>query len=229
MYAIGNHTGDFSMNLGIDPALLELRSRAKGNELSYSFVMDCLKTYKSPRSKITQLLKTGALIRVKKGLYVFCQPLVKGQICKELLANLIFGPSYVSLEWALAFHGLIPERVEEVTSVNFKRKKDYATPLGRYSYFKIPVARYPVGVDIIELNHYQKFLMASKEKAICDFLTIRRGKFVSQKHLMEILFEDMRIDEDDIRDLNLGIIDEINKSHPHSSIGGLFKVVEKLK
>lgn len=211
---------------GVDPALLELRQRAKGNELTYGFVMDCLRAYRSPRSKLTHLLKTGALVRVKKGIYVFCQPFVRGQICKELLANLIFGPSYISLEWALSFHGLIPERVEEITSVTFKRKKEYSTPLGRYSYFKIPPARYPAGIEIVELNIYQKFLIASKEKAICDFLTIRRGRFISRSHLMDILFEDMRVDEDDITTLNLAKLCDINRKHPHSSITGLINIVE---
>ncbi len=53
----------------MDPALIILRERAPANELDYGFVMDCLKDYSSPRAKLSRLLKSGDLIRVKKGLY----------------------------------------------------------------------------------------------------------------------------------------------------------------
>ena len=59
------------MTQGLDPALLKLKQRAQGNELTYGFVMDCLSDYSSPRAKLTRLLESEALIRVKKGLYIF--------------------------------------------------------------------------------------------------------------------------------------------------------------
>jgi len=70
-----------------------------------------------PRDKISDLLKKGTIIRVKKGLYVFGEDNRKKPYSKEILANLIYGPSYISLDYALQYHGLIPERVEAVTSV----------------------------------------------------------------------------------------------------------------
>src|SRR3990170_1551453 len=118
----------------MDPALITLRERAPGNELDYGFVMDCLKGYSSPRAKLSRLLKSGALIRVKKGLYVFSQNYRRGSISMEMLANMIYGPSYVSLEWALRYYGMIPERVEEITSVTIKRQAHFDTPIGRFTY-----------------------------------------------------------------------------------------------
>lgn len=101
---------------GVDAAMAILRSQAPSEELDYRFVMNCLINYRSPRVKLNHLLNVGALIRVKKGLYVFGKQFSRGPYCLELLANKIYGPSYVSLEWALQFHGLIPERVEVVVS-----------------------------------------------------------------------------------------------------------------
>ena len=213
---------------GVDPALSVLRKQAKANELTYSFVMDCLSDYKSPRAKLTQLLKSQALIRVKKGLYVFNHPLIQGDVCKELLANLIFGPSYVSLEWAMSYYGMIPERVEEVTSITFKRKKEFITPLGRFSYFHCHPKRYPIGVTQVEYTPYQKYLIATKEKALCDLLVIRRGKVDSLKQMENILFQDFRIEEEDLLDIDMKLVTDIYQELPHSSIHYLIKILEKL-
>ena len=81
----------------------------------YTTLVSALSDFRKPRDKITKLLERGTLIRVKKGLYCFNEVLRKRLLSREYLANLIYGPSYVSLEYALAFHGLIPERVETVT------------------------------------------------------------------------------------------------------------------
>ena len=113
-------------------ALNKIRKLALSNEVDYRFVMDCLKNYASPLGKLSRILHSGDLIRVKKGLYVFGEPYRRGNLSMEMLANMIYGPSYVSLEWALSYYGLIPEKVEEITSVTMKRKKKYDTPIGRF-------------------------------------------------------------------------------------------------
>ncbi len=122
---------------GLDPALAVILDRAPSVEIDYRFVMDCLKAYKCPTMKLDHLIKIGALIRVKKGLFVLGERIAKKKYSLELLANKIYGPSYVSLEWALQYHGLIPERVVEITSVTTKRSKCFETPLGRFSYHRL--------------------------------------------------------------------------------------------
>lgn len=217
------------MTEGIDPALAELRRRAKGNELTYGFVMDCLSSYRSPREKLTRLLKSKALIRVKKGLYVFSQLNTRGYVCKELLANLIHGPSYVSLEWAMGFYGLIPEAVYGITSITVKQKKHFDTPLGRFSYEHCHPKRYPVGIEQKEQTPDQRFLIATPEKALADLLIVRRGWTVSIKEMQEILFEDFRIDEEDLVNMDFQLIEEIYNSYPHSAVEYLMKVLEKIR
>lgn len=117
------HTGQFWIFFMPVQAILKLRNAALSNALDYRFVMNCLSDYRSPRGKLSRLLQAGDLIRVKKGLYVFGEHYQRGALSMELVANLIYGPSYVSLEWALAYYGMIPESVEEVTSVTLSRKK----------------------------------------------------------------------------------------------------------
>jgi hypothetical protein len=63
------------------------------------------------------LLRRKDIIRVKKGLYIFGETYARRPFSREVLANVIYGPSYVSLDYALHYHGLIPERVEAVISI----------------------------------------------------------------------------------------------------------------
>jgi hypothetical protein len=214
-------------NQGLDQGLAILREKAPGNELDYGFVMDCLKVYKNPRSKLTQLLRDGALIRLKKGIYVFSRPLVRGEYSLETLANIIYGPSYVSLEWALSFYGMIPERVEEITSVTLKRKQSFTTPLGTFSYEHTHPDAYPEGITRMELSDYQKALIATPEKAVCDLLMLRRGKVTSRRELREMMYEDLRMDEEAILKLDRERLAKIESAYPHSSVKHLLAVLHE--
>ena len=124
--------------------LNQLRKSAINEEIDYLFLQDKLKTYAYPRDKITSLLKSGALIGVKKGIYIFGENLALRAYCKETLANLIYGPSAISLEYALSFYGMIPERVETITSITNKRDKTFNTPVGNFTYKYINPIKYPI-------------------------------------------------------------------------------------
>ncbi len=211
---------------GIDPALEILLKKAPSEELDYGFVMECLKIYKNPRQKLHHLLKIKTLIRVKKGIYIFDKKFARHPYSSEVLANLIYGPSYVSLEWACQYYHLIPERVTTVTSITTHRSKQFQTPIGLFTYDHLPQQSFVVGVTLVTLSERQKALMATKEKAIVDLLVLRRGCFSSQKHFKEILFEDLRIEEKDIQGLNLHQLYEIYKAKPHSAIHHLIKCRE---
>src|SRR5512136_3222497 len=99
----------------------DLRARIDGEEFDYQTLLDSLKQYERPRDKITSLLRRGAIIRVKKGIYVFGPKHARRPFSREILANMIYGPSCISLDFALQYHGLIPERVESLTSVTTGR------------------------------------------------------------------------------------------------------------
>ncbi len=211
----------------MDSAMAILRSRAPSEELDYGFVMDCLKSYAYPRKKLTHLLKTGALIRVKKGLYVFGPLFARHSYSMETLANLIYGPSYVSLEWALQTYGMIPEHVEEVTSVTIKRSRMFNTPIGRFSYARRPLYSYSVGLVRRQFSEYQGYLIATPEKALVDLLVVRRGQVANTTELQEVLFEDFRFEEEDILKLDLSLLKKINDAYSHSTITYLINFLSK--
>lgn len=212
---------------GIDPSLATLLDKAPGEELDYGFVMDCLKAYKNPRVKLNHLLKINALIRVKKGIYIFGKKFSRHPYSSEILANMIYGPSYVSLEWACQHYSLIPERVTTVTSITTQRSRQFQTPVGLFTYDHLSRRVFPVGVTLIRQSNTQQALLATKEKALADLLVVRRGKFVSKKHFKETLFEDLRVEEEDLHTFNPELLNAIYLAHPHSAVKYLIQCREE--
>ena len=155
--------------------LLNLRNLILTEEFDYGAITHALRAYKNPRVKINDLLKKGDIIRIKKGLYIFGPELAREPYSKEVLANLIYGPSYISLEYALSFYGLIPERVETVTSITSKRKKLFDTPTGIFSYKYINPSMYSYGITLHKLDERHSILIACREKAVSDMLYFSKG------------------------------------------------------
>lgn len=171
--------------------------------LTKQVLLELLKDYKRPFDKINELVKKGILVLVKNGLYVpGTASLVRGPE-PFLLANHIWGPSYVSLESAMSYWSMIPERVYEVSSVTTKRSKIYNTPLGRYSYTHLPLPYYAMGIQQISLTDKQHILLASPEKALCDKIVATSGILLrSKKQVSDFLLEDLRISEERLSALN---------------------------
>lgn len=179
-------------------------------ELDYQTLQDAVSGYASPRMKISGMLAKGDIIRVKKGLYILGESLRRRPYCRELLANLIYGPSYISLEYALQYHGVTPERVETVTSVTCGRSRSFDSPVGSFSYRAIPLEAYRTGMDRVELVDGRAFLIAIPEKALADRIVAERGAGIStQKELHEYLLESLRVDPDVLRGFNTVRLREI--------------------
>jgi len=189
----------------------DLRETIRREEFDYQALMAALSGYANPWDKVTRHLRRGDIIRVKKGLYVFGDRLRRRPFSRELLANLIYGPSFVSLEWALSFHGLIPERVETVTSVTTKRPKSFSTPVGAFIYRQSPIDAFHIGMDRVEEGDVA-FLIATPERALAD--TIRDGRGHSVRTLGDAaryLFEDLRIDGSEFERLSPDSLEELGE------------------
>ncbi|MDR1883216.1 MAG: hypothetical protein LBR26_10625 [Prevotella sp.] len=170
------------MNLGVIPV---------NTDILYSLYNDL----KSPDKKLSELERKGLVIRVKRNLYVVSPKVHKKEISTELVANHLYGPSYVSLESALAYYGLIPERVYAMRSVCIKLHKQYDTPLGHFEYVKAPAKYYPVGVSQEIIGNSYAFLIASPEKALCDkIIATPNLRLQSVKAIQEYLEEDLRFE-----------------------------------
>lgn len=112
-------------------------------------LLSLLTDYRKPRECILRMVKNGELIRLKNGFYLITDRIKQGKdnvIPYEQVANMLYGPSYVSLEWALSFYGMIPERVHTVTSMTLGKNKEYHTPVGDFVYNKLPPQSYSVGI-----------------------------------------------------------------------------------
>jgi hypothetical protein len=119
--------------------------------------------------KISRMVASGELLSLRRGLYLR-DPAVN----PISLASAIYGPSYVSFETALAWHGLIPERVEEIVSATLKRATFFEAKAGRYRYRPVPVRVYPIGIERVE-DASLPWLLASPTKALCDTIAKEAG------------------------------------------------------
>lgn len=205
-----------------------IRKKALTEEIDYNYLISCLSQYKNPRDKITRLLKSKALIRIKKGLYVFGPDYAKRPFSKEILANLIYGPSYISLEYALSYYGMTPERVEIVTSITNKRNKLFKTVVGNFSYTYLNNEKYYLGITQIKLDEASKILIATKEKALSDKVRLTKG-IDTENLMLEYLRKDLRIDESMLRTLNLGKLKKIRNIYKNKAVNLLFDAVKYIK
>lgn len=166
-------------------------------------VKDRLQGYASQKSKLTTLLQSGDLVQVRRGLYI---PGHDVFYSKKTLANKIYGPSYISFESALGYHGLIPERIEQMTSATFNKNKNktFDTSLGVFMYRCIPAAVYAFDILLLREDDHP-FLIASKEKALCDLLYINRSIRNYQQLSQFIL--NMRIEREELSQIDIASIE----------------------
>lgn len=206
-----------------------LRQRIPYEEFDYQALLTALGDYKRPRDLITRLLRKGTIVRVKKGLYVFGDDQRRGPVHKGVLANLIYGPSYVSLEYALQHHGLIPERVEAVTSVAVGRSREFKTPLGRFTYRTIPLPAFRAGVERVSIGQGRHYLLALPEKSLADKLYADKVPSPTLKSITLYLVEDLRIDPVALRELNPDLLADYAVRYRSRKIRMLASVVARMK
>jgi hypothetical protein len=198
-------------------------------EFDYQTLLDSVHGYAQPRMKISGMLAKGDIVRVKKGLYILGESLRRRPFCRELLANLIYGPSYVSLEYALHYHGLTPERVETLTSVTCGRSRTFDSPVGTFSYRMIPMEAFRTGMDQVELDDGRSFLIAIPEKALADRIVADRGAGIStQKELHEYLLAELRIDPANLSGLDPTRLMEIAQHYRSRRVKLLADVITRL-
>jgi predicted transcriptional regulator of viral defense system len=209
--------------------VVRIRRTIEQDIFDYQALTGALSGYRKPRDKITKLLANGAIIRIKKGLYCFGEDFRKKPISREYLANLIYGPSYISLDYALSYHGFIPERVEVVTSVTTRRSRDFSTPFGIFSYRMLTDNRYTVGV-VIEQSGKASFLIATPEKALIDKVwTDKRFHGVNVSDYSSYLTDDLRIDPETLARLDISRVQSISSKYNSAQIDKLAQIILQLR
>jgi hypothetical protein len=185
-------------------------------EVDYQGLMAQMPGLSHPRRKLKELQTKGHLIRLKKGFYVFSSEFIGRAYSPEIVGNLMYGPSYISLEYALSYYGLIPERVNVVTSITSQKNKSFQTPIGVFDYKHLAGQLYPIGVSVKAQDDGRSFLMASCEKALVDLFCVKFDKSLSPSpsDIREALEDDLRINVNElIKQLNSVSLEAMKESY----------------
>ena len=178
--------------------------------------------------KVRSLEVAGKIIRLKRGLYVVSPKISRVALSTELIANHLYAPSYVSMQTALRYYGLIPEAVYTTQSMTLKHTRTFDTPVGRFEYRIISRKAFHIGVTSINKQNYA-FLMATPEKALCDL--IANSPKVNLRYLKDVeayIEQDIRMDMEDFLSMDVSIFEsyaQIGKKE--KSISTLIKYLKK--
>jgi len=194
-----------------------LRQKIQTEVFDYQLLIDLFQDLKKPRDKISSLITEGKIVRIKKGLYVFGEIWRKSPLSLEMIANLIYGQSCVSFEYALSSYGLIAERPSVITSLAIGDTKTFQTPIGTFEYRAIDPDKFKVGIEYRNLGKEGGYFIASKEKALAD-LVYRTPGIRTLEQLRHYLFEEMRVDEGAFREFDFSKLKEISKAYKKNSV-----------
>ena len=169
------------------------------------------------RGKIARMIHSGELVQLRRGLYATSR-----DVDPFCFAASIYGPSYISYETALSYHGVIPEAVYEISSATLNRPKEFETVFGRYRFHSVPEAVYHLGIER-ETRCGIPFLIASPTKALCDRIAREPGmrSIKDVRHWAEL----MRLDGNMAPDLE--IIRACAKGYGCPAVRFLLRTVEK--
>lgn len=154
-------------------------------------------THESLLNALSRSVEDGDLVRVRRGLYALSRELTPTLPHPYALANLVYGPSYVSMETALEFHGWIPEAVNTVSCVTFSRARKFETPYGLFRYELVKQNLLMRAVERHDEHPSGTFFVARPLKALCDLVTARRFDWTT----CEPLIESLRIEEESLSSL----------------------------
>jgi hypothetical protein len=156
--------------------------------------------------KAKRLEQSGEIVRLKKGLYMVSPAVSRREVSPFLLANHIYGPSYVSMQTALRYYGLIPEAVYAVQSMTLGTAKTYTNSQGTFSYTHVPAAYYPIGLNV-RSEASASFMIASPEKALCDLMVYTPNLNLRfRTELRDYLEADIRLDMEALAEMDVALL-----------------------
>ena len=147
----------------------DFSTRVQSYPVFGSEVYDGWASKEASQQQLIRWSKAKKIIRLKKGFYTL--PKTKGQypFSSQWLANTLYSPSYLSLEYALSWHGMIPERVEVFSSVSTLKTQTFKNPIGTFIYQHIKKDLF-FGFEEKKDSFGALILMATPEKALLDFI-----------------------------------------------------------
>lgn len=187
-----------------------------------SMLLEEYNNYSDSYGKIRRLRQEGKLFLLKKGIYE-----TNGTLPGYFFSSIIYGPSYLSLDYALSKYGMIPETVHEYTAVTCLKgkKKYYHNHFGDYSYQDIPSAAYPFEINIVEESAYY-YKIATPEKALCDKL-YKLSPVNNISEIKELLFDNLRIDYDAFVKLNFDTLTKLAELYNSNNLRNFNKMIRR--
>jgi hypothetical protein len=160
---------------------------------------------------VHRAIATGEVIRLKPGLFLLAPVFRKTQPHPFVIAAILHSPSHVSLESSLAHHGLIPEAVYQVISVTSSRSRTFQTPVGIFSFVRVPAVDPRAGVQAIKVDGRNWAFVATPLRAIADLVYTRKD--VSwEKDGLSFLTDSLRIEREDLENAAWGGLNEVCES-----------------
>ena len=160
---------------------------------------------------VHRAVAAGEIIRLRPGLFLLAPELRKTHLHPFVIAAILHSPSHVSLESALAHHGLIPEAVFQVSSVTSSRSRTFKTSVGVFSFVRVPAANPRAGVQALKVDDRSWAFVATPFRAIADLVYTRKD--VSwEKDGLAFLTDSMRIDREDLENMALDDLNEVCES-----------------
>jgi len=157
-------------------------------------------------SLVKRAVAAGEIIRVRRGLYCLAPEFRRAPLNLYALAQHVYGPSYISLESALAYHGWIPEAVYTITSTCTAESKTFTTPVGVFSFTRVPQNVFYAGVAReADASSGATALVARPVKALADYVYTYHKDWRTTRPAVASL----RIDEADLASVSRDDLEEI--------------------
>jgi len=209
---------------------MELIEKIPFPEVDIDTLKGVLQDYSKPYEKINSWVEQGVLTRMTRGWYLLGKEFRKRPWSREYVANVIYRSSCISLDYALSFYSLIPERVNTITSITPRKSRVIETPLGRFSYRKVPQRIYRAGMDLQVREGSPSFFIATPEKALADkvnqFFT---SEEIKNTDLQELLIYNLRIEPEMLMTLDQDLMDSISHIYQSRRVTALADFIRKLR
>ncbi len=160
---------------------------------------------------VYRAVSKGEILRLKPGLFLLNKEFRKSHAHPFLIAGMLHSPSHVSLESALSYHGLIPEALFQVSCVTSARSRTYKTPVGVFSFQRVPLNYPKAGVESFKIDKNSWAFIATPLRAIADLVYLRR-EVNWKRDGLSFLTESMRIEIEDLRNLSYKGLDVLCES-----------------
>lgn len=163
---------------------------------------------------IKRALANGEILGIRRGLYCLARPYQKRPVRIHALAQRIYGPSYVSFESALSHHGWIPEAVYACTNASFGKAKEFDTPLGLFTYTRVPQKVFYVGVEHDVDAYGNAAFIATPAKALADYVYLHDPPW----HTLEGASTSLRIEMEDLLGVSPALLSQLEENYTNKRV-----------